>query len=567
VTDETGGARITETGFLSAVADGSVLVTASACDGSGVSGSMRIQLSGQPLPIELSLGNETHAWDTLLGGVIGLYPKSSKRLMASVLPEFPGEVLVDFKAPGNGFGYRFDLDVWDEGGLPDYWTLDGTENDPPNLDEDFQIFDLPNVAIVLNIPVPDAGGTFSGVPPPYAWQTPAFYGAECEYLFGAAEDPALWTGLPLALDFAAQDPAFNWANLRARRGHTEPYRVRAVILGEEPYALEGFEDHDGGAYGALVERYRQEIRARGVEVDYGVCLDQTIAHDPSSIWFPPLMDALDPADPPLYFDLIHAYQFHLNEDWNRSCPVAVKEDGFAYSWIPRSAWDMDYSRYLYVVEDARMALAGRGISAAKLGWSEHGITTRSQFEWNDMRGAIHGAAWISETMRLGTQWDSFWCLGAEAYSTALIQVRDGAITRTPLFYAYKLAMGLLGMTNVEALYSSPMGSCYWLPNDTVSVAAFPWLVVRAFRDQGGGLSLFVVNQDPARSFRIVGLESMRIESWNQVSGSSYTDGDPYGPFHTENPFPTVPIFEGAIAKAPGAPLVFDPLSIVRVDLR
>jgi alpha-L-arabinofuranosidase len=215
-----------------------------------------------------------------------------------------------------------------------------------------------------------------------------------------------------------------------------------------------------------------------------------------------------------------------------------------------------------------MAIAQRGLPAGNLGWREHGITTTSQFEWNDMTGAIHWAAWLSETMRLNTQWDSIWCLGSEGYSTAMIQVRDGIIIRPPVYYVYQMAMAMRGMIYVDTEYTSHMGSCYWLPNDYQSTAQFPWLVIRALKDAATGrLSLFVINQDPARSFRITGLESHLISGWSQVSGTSYTDGDPFGPYHTLNPFPTVPVHRGPVQKDPSAPLVFDPISISRVDFQ
>ena len=563
-TDGTGKATISPSGLLFALANGTVTVTATACDGSGVTGTRKISLSGQPtvVSIPVTVGQNRHTWNTLLGGVVWILSRATNKQIAATLPDLPGTVLVDIKADANGFGYRFDEDFW-EPDAPTYswFPWNGSDDDPATLDDLFQIYGAENVKFILNVPVPNLDQLQD--PEAYPWQTPEFYGAECQYLFGAADDPSTYQSLPWSIDFTTAPASFNWADLRARRGHPAPYPVEAIILGIEAYYVDGW-GWDLGSYAARAEQFRQAIRARGITIPYGVQMGNALMHIPNSSQFDPIMNALSSSDPPTYYDLFHSYTFDFDNDWSRTFPVAVNPNGFTYWPGLPSTWDMDYSHYLYFVNDARSALTNRGLSSAKLGWSEHGITVSSQFEWNDMSGAIHWALWLAETMRLNTQWDSLWCLGGEGFSTALVQVRETVI-KPPAFYVYQTAMGLLGKTYVDLQYDSPMGSCLWQINDTVDTVQYPYLVIRALRDPSSGkLSLFVINQDPTRYYRLTGLESSSVSGWSQISGTHYTDGDPFAPLHGQE---TVPVHTGPVSKDPAAPLVFDPVSITRVDLQ
>src|SRR5258708_254553 len=67
--------------------------------------------------------------------------------------------------------------------------------------------------------------------------------------------------LPTTMDFFSTSASFNWADLRARRGHVNPYPVVALIIGEEPYNIEG--EPSGALYGPQAEKFRVAIRARG----------------------------------------------------------------------------------------------------------------------------------------------------------------------------------------------------------------------------------------------------------------------------------------------------------------
>jgi len=512
--------------------------------------------AAERIDVPVTLGAPQHTWDTLTGGATWLFSRQTLRAHASLLGEYPGSFLIDVKRNMQGFGYRFDLDSWDPSTAEFHWfAWDGSDaGEPANLDETFQILGQPNVKFIFNLPMPRPGTGGFG------WQTPEFYAAECQYLFGSAGPPSQYAGLKAQMDFFATPASFNWANLRARRGRIEPYPVQAIILGEEPYFIENW-DQDGAAFGARAEEYRRAIRARGVDVPYGVHGTQVPATDRERTWFHPMLDALDRADPPRYLDLFHYYSYHGADDWERSFPVALAEEGFQNWWVSRSTWRADYTRFLWTVEDTRRALAERGIGpdSMSLGWTEHGITTTSQFEFNDMKGALHWAAWLAETMRYGTDFDAMWVFGAEGFSTALVQYRNGVLTRTPAFYAYQIARKLQGLTVLDAQYASPLGDTVTVDNRAVR---FPWLVVRVLEDPATrARHLFVVNQHPRDSFTLTGLPYASIETWEELSAPSYGAGTPLGVAAPEIVRAVV------LPKPPDAPLTVPPISVTHIVLR
>lgn len=534
------------------------LIALIAACGEGPSSPSQMDTAARPVAVRVE--GESHSFDALLGGVVWVNSKTTARKIAAETAKLPDGLLVAIKGPM--LGYRFDLDSWESGeGL----GSTGTETDAPNLDEVFTIYGSPNTRFVLCLPSPSPatlGGTDSNGIHAYLWQTPAYYAALCQYLFGTADTAAADTPLDPRRDFFTTDPDFNWANLRARRGRLTPYPVEAVIIGGEPYN-EGW-GHDGGGYGGYVAQVRAAIRARGITVPYGVCLDyQSAYHDNS--WFDPMLAALGSMDLPSYYDFTHVYQFEYTADWNRSFPVSVRNDGFAFGWTPRDTWGVDYTRFMYYTEDLRMGLSKRGLPLSpRMGWSEHGILVSTQFAWNGMDGALFWANWLSEVMRTGVGWDAIWTLGAEGYSTALVQVVGGKTLLPPAYEVYRLALGLRGRTVLNLSYQSPEGQCQQAgetdPQGKPVMVSFPWIVIRGFRDPStGSTSLFVVNQSLSDSFRITGFETKQILNWEEVSGSSYSDGDP---FHA----PFVNTFSGKRMVRGDAPLIIRPCSVTRIDL-
>ena len=80
-----------------------------ACSGNG-----NTTGSGEPARVQITIGAVQHRWTPRLGGVTWLPTRALWQTAASLFHEYPRPVLVDLKAPATGFGYRFDLDTWDE---------------------------------------------------------------------------------------------------------------------------------------------------------------------------------------------------------------------------------------------------------------------------------------------------------------------------------------------------------------------------------------------------------------------------------------------------------------------
>ncbi len=515
------------------------------------------------------VGSVLHNWKPRLGGVYWLNSRSVVKQAAPYFSQSPRPVLVDIKSDVTGFGYRFDLNSWDPHEDSHSWFLwDGTDAGTPASPEDaFNIFGATsNAEFILNIPIPrtltnnPTGDGFG-----YTWQTPEFYAAMAQYFFGTAGPQSGWQNLSTTLDFFSQPASFNWADLRARRGHVNPYPVVALIVGEEPYNLEGFPD--GASYGSQAEKFRAAIRNRGVNVPLGLHVrDMGIVDDSDPAkWFWPMMSSVTASDFS-FIDLEHYYQFSsVLEDYKRTFPVSINPSGFQGWWLSKSAWKSDYTKNLWIVEDTRHALrdfGGTGVGDPnrwQLGFSEHGIQVSSQFMYNDMFSAMHWAGWLAESMRQNIAWDSGWTLLGEGFATADLQVRNGYVTRTPMFYVYQMAQEFHGYDYLDNTYASVMGST----TDNLGRAVqFPWAIVRVLRDPAtGNIHLFVVNQSLTDTATLSGFEKWNVISWKQLQGASYSDSNPLGVPGAE------PIQTQAVAlPAAGASLVIAPVSVNHIVL-
>jgi len=507
------------------------------------------------------VGSAGHNWKPRLGGVYWLNSRAVVKQAAPYLSQHSRPVLVDIKSDCRGFGYRYDLNSWDsQEEVHSWFTWDGTDAGTPASPEDaFNIFGATgNAEFILNIPIPRSlttNPTTDGFG--YTWQTAEFYAAMTQYLFGTAGPQSEWQNLPVTLDFFSQPASFNWADLRARRGHVNPYPVVAVIIGEEPYNLEGCPD--GATYGPQAEKFRIAIRNRGVNVPLGLHVrDMGIVDDSDPAkWFWPMMSNVTESDFS-FIDLEHYYQFStVSEDYKRTYPVSINPSGFQGWWMPKSTWKSDYTKNLWIVEDTRNALrdyGGAGVGNPnrwQLGFSEHGIQISSQFLYNDMLSAMHWATWLAEGMRQNITWDSGWTLLGEGFATADLQVRNGYVTRTPMFFVYQMAQEFYGYDYLDNSYSSAMGST----TDNLGRAVqFPWTTVRTMRDPAtGNIHLFVVNQSLTDSATISGFEKWNVVSWKQIKGANYSVGDTVGvsgPEPIQMQAVTLPLAGVALAIAP-----------------
>jgi hypothetical protein len=515
----------------------------------------------------------THNWKPSLGGVYWLNSRAVVKQAAPYFLQNARPVLVDIKSDAIGYGYRFDLDSWDaQSTIHGYYSWNGTDAGTPASTEDVMniLGATGNAEFILNIPIPmqltnspSSNWGFDGYG--YLWQTPAYYGAMAQYLFGAAGPQSEWQSLPANLDFFSQPAGFNWANLRARRGHVNPYPVSAIIIGEEPYNLEG--TPNGALYGAQAEKFRVAIRNRGVTVPLGLHIrDMGIVDDPNGGWFNPMMNNLTASDFS-YIDIEHYYQFSTRpEDFKRTFPVTINPKGFQGWWLPKNQWKSDYSKFLWIVEDTRNAIrdnptvAGLGDpSRWRVGFSEHGIQITTQFVYNDMFGAMNWAGWLAESMRQNIVWDSGWTFLAEGFSTAALQSVNGHMTRTPMFYVYQMAQEFYGLDYLANNYASEMGSTTDGQGNDVQ---FPWTTVRVFRDPAtSNIHLFVVNQSTNNTATLSGFENWNVLSWKQLSGASYADGNALGVAGPE----TIQTVAAAL-PAPGTSLRILPISVNHIVL-
>jgi hypothetical protein len=510
-------------------------------------------------------------WQPRLGGVYWLDSRAVVKQAAPNLTQSSRPVLVDIKTDATGFGYRFDLNTWDaQSAIHSYYPWNGTDAGTPASPEDaLQIFGASsNAQFILNIPiplnltsVPTANWGYDGNG--YTWQTPQFYAAMVQYLTGAAGPQSEWANLTTNLNFFSQPANFNWADLRAARGHVNPYPIVAFIIGSEPYNIEG--TPTGALYGPQAEKFRIAIRAAGYTGSLGLHVhDMGYVDDPTTQWFWPMMTNLTASDFS-FMDLEHYYQFStVLEDFKRTFPVSINPNA-AY-WMPQATWKSDYTKFLWIVEDTRNAIrddstvTGLGASNRwQLGWSEHGIQVTSEFMYNDMFSAMHWAGWLAESMRQNVAWDSAWTLLAEGYSTAQLQVYNGYTTRTPMFFVYQMAQDFYGYNYLTNSYDSPMGST---TNNIGDPVEYPWTSVRVFQDPAtGNIHLFVVNQSTNQSATVTGFESWNVIGWKQLTSSSYTNGNPLGvagpePIQTQN----------AVLPAAGASLVIPPISVNHIIL-
>lgn len=526
-------------------------------------------------------------WNAQIGG--GLWYQEALILtnIAPVLAEYPQPVLVGLRSDVAENGYRFDLDRFDSSAEPyNYW--------PDRASQEFvlkSLLNVGNVRFIWSMPTPDR---YSPTPysqqhsgAAYPWQKPEYYAVYLQYLIGPATmSSEEYSKLNLGYDLYT-DPACtnlnstsekavgnNWANLRARRGHPEPYPIDAVILGIEPYGDAQEVMTDGKQYGAIAEQFRKAIRARGrplATIPLGLHVPAGGAvSDFNRPWFKPMLDTVTRADFS-YLDLYHHYRFgQPTNEINRICPTLVHagsagaaSPGWQNWWDPQSTWVSDFSRYLWIYEDTRNALKLYGENPArwKYGCTEHGMTTSSRFMGNDMGGGIHWGLWLAELMHYNADFDMNWVLAEQGYAHAQIQFRDNHLTRTPGHYVYKMAQEFIGLNYCTNNFPSP----------TVATGTMPEggnyksddLVVRVFKNStNSNYHLFAINKHATNSANITGWENWNVVNWTEISATNFLAQNPIGnPWNRES-IRTVSNF----THQSGQPLNIKPISVNHIEL-
>ena len=554
------------------------------------------------------VGTSLHTWSPQLGGGVWFQEKVVVDGIATAITEYPRPVLVGLRSDWAEQGYQFDKDI--------FHFPSGGPAAPVSHEYVLQTLGATgNAEFMWSMPVPDH---YSSTPyttlggAGFPWQKPEYYAAYLQYLTEPTNmTPTQISGLATNLSFFS-DTTYttpstvneslvhtNWGNLRARRGHVQPYSLQAVILGIEPNTdaqeslLQG-STPDGGRYGTIAHQFRQAIRNRGSRfgtanpgrtsvlstIPLGLVVDNTKPMDTyveSTPWFSPMLNALGGSTSInnltdfTYLDMPHKYQFNsASDDVKRFYPTFINNTtqfccwltdpapcntgstcspGWQDGWVLQSSWPpgVDFKQYLWWYQDVRYALNNyadgssnhENASRWKLGCAEHGLSISSQAgAGNDMGAGLNWALWLAESMRYNAVWDMNWVLCEQGNSHAQLQFKDSHLTRTPAHYVYKMAQEFYGYSYLTNTYASPTyttGTCDGAPYRSDD------LVVRTFRNSADGdHHLFVVNKSSS-SINITGWESWTVRNWGRISASSYTAQNPIGNPWSAETVKTVPV--------------------------
>lgn len=526
-------------------------------------------------------------WNAQIGGGMWYQQGVVVTNVAPVMAEHPRPVMVGLRSDVAENGYRFDLNRFEPNAETySYW--------PDRASQEFvlQTFErVGNVRFIWSMPTPDRyhDAPYS-VPKSgsgYAWQTPEYYAAYLQYLIAPVTmTPAQYNALSLGYDFfvnsnlKAANPISekavggNWANLRARRGRPEPYLIDAVILGIEPYGDAQEVMPDGKQYGAIAERFRAAIRARGgvlgkIPLGLNVHAGGAVS-DFERPWFKPMLDTVTRADFS-YLDVFHHYRFGTpTNELNRIYPTLVHAGsagaasaGWQNWWNPQSTWLSDFSRYLWIYEDTRSALKLYGENPArwKIGCTEHGMTITSRFSGNDMGAGIHWALWLAEIMRYNADYDMNWVLAEQGYAHAQVHFRDKYVTRTPGHYVYKMAQEFVGLDYCTNSFQSQTTSTGTMPEGGNYKSAD--VEVRVFKDSTkGNYHLFVVNKHATNTASITGWEQWAVAKWDRLSAPSFLAQNPIGNPWAREKVKTV----SNLGHTHGQALRIAPISVNHIEL-
>lgn len=454
----------------------------------------------------------------------------------------------------------------------------------------------------------------------YPWQTADYYAAYLEYMTAPATMSDV-SGIPQQLDFFNEqtwqpDPNAettvqgNWANLRAARGHRDPYPIIAVILGIEPYGAESVNDQEvdntGSYYASKARTFEQAIRGRaqnaafpsplssiplGLHVhDVGKPTDDTN----EETWFHPMFSALSDANNPnggdihnefSYFDMQHYYQNGCLDDWHRVYPGAIYPSGYPYIDNYDIPWPADFSRYLWQYEDLRVAVTKENDDPQRwqVGNAEHGMATSLAYcadsAGTNMYDGIHWALWLSELMRYGAdgsswaQWDMPFVLCEQGSFHALLQDAQNSsgtriLVKTGGHFAYKLADEFWGDQVHDNTYTSPTVTN--IENPAYGYTTYSSnVVVRVFRDPSSDhYHLFVINKDQQNDFDIDAntqanpWRNWTVAKWTQFNAPSLDTGNAL-----DGSSEPISIVDVTSTHIPGSSIIIPHISVNHIELK
>lgn len=585
--------------------------------------------TGQSLPSWV--GGVGPTWTPLLGGGVWYESVSEITNVRSALVTYSRPVLAGLRGDSREQGYRFDLNMWDtnDPNWPNY-NYFATAGGPASQEFVMSNWDTTgNVKFIWSMPTPNpsmlvanpyseiiatSNGGYS-----YPWQTADYYAAYLQYLI---EPPSMssnqYSRLSLNYDFTTNSEAAvgtNWGNLRAARGHPAPYtNLQAVILGVEPYtqANESFLSNVfvtngstvttnvvpwGAGYGAVVEAYRNAIRARAVSTNdpmatiaLGICMEGNHPLDDftsDSPWFKPLMDAVSNNLTDFsYIDSYHEYPGSTGDIENaptRLFSVMTNSSGYQNYWCGAPEWQVDFTHSLWWYDDIHAALRDyaslTGLANSNtfatnwnIGCAEHGLAIETDFDALDMNAGLYWALWLAEIMRYHANWDMSWVLCDPGNSSTQLQFNGTNLTLTPAYYVYKMAQefsGLQYVTNTLAdnlfdpmsLYFATNSSEYSNCTEVIGYETAPEATVRLFYDPASGdYHMFVINENASTNAVIAGWSNWCVSSWEKLQGSNYFDSNnfavPDNHLHTSNYF----------GFTNGQPLSIPPISVNHIVL-
>lgn len=533
------------------------------------------------------VGPVTFQWNAQIGGGMWYQQGVVITNIAPVLAEYPKPVLIGLRSDVTENGYRFDLNRHQPNAETfNYWT------DRASQEFVLQSFErIGNVRFMWSLPSPvhyhedPYSMARSGMG--YPWQKPEYYAAYLQYLIGPVTmKPEEYQSLKQWYDFYSDAECTNanpdsekalggnWANLRARRGHPEPYPIEGVIIGIEPYGDAQEAIPDGATYGEIAERFRKAIRARGgplAKIPLGLNVHAGGAvSDFERPWFKPMLDTVTHKDFSL-LDVYHHYRFLLpTNELNRIYPTLVHggsrnatSAGWQNWWMSSNQWASDFSRYLWIYEDTRTALKlfGEDPKRWKIGCTEHGMSITSRFSGNDMGAGIHWALWLAEVMRYNADFDMNWVFAEQGFSHAQVHYRDKYVTRTPAHYVYKMAQEFIGLDYCTNTYQSPTSKTGTLPEGGNYISAD--VVMRVFKNStNGNYHLFVINKHATNTATITGWEDWPVAKWAQLTAKNFNVQNPIGKPWKPESLKTVSKFSHKTSE----PLHIEPISINHIEL-
>lgn len=511
------------------------------------------------------VNSPSYQWKTVLGG--GMWHQSHDTVQNCVnsgyIQAFPRKFLMGLRSAVREDGYRFDLDSFDPL-TPNY--NDFTDGKLSNEGMAKMLEQTNNVEFMWSIPVPTdwdhqlhGEHTALGFP----WQKAAYYAAYVQYMLQPADmTPTQYNALQSNYSFWTDDSCttasstndttlnHNWGNLRAKRGHPDPYPIRFIILGIEPYG-DAQETLSAADYGSIAEDFRSAIRARGgvcATIPLGLSLNYFAPTeiDSSNHYFSPMAANCTMSDFS-YIDLYHHYMFGSASDTGNvfamDYPNAVATDTDHTWFYPDLAStrpsDVPYNRWLWQYADTAKALSTYDSSPGrwKIGCAEHGLVIASPYgDGDDLKGGMHWALWLSQLMDFNPDWDLMWTFLEQGMAHSQIVVRNGYVTRTPAYFVYKMAMEMQGYQVCSNTYSSPSSNSGTY--DSTKPYTSDNVVVKVlYNPADSHYHLFIINKSGS-STTLTGWESWHVSKWDQIHSSSLTDMNQLGDMKPSTSFPS-----------------------------